>query len=68
MPSLREMLFAVLSGDMLYFHTYKNPGLICDIISDIRSINDEAIKATPRKTGVIVLGGGIARVLSRGCP
>ena len=54
----QEMLFALLLGDMLYFHTYKNPGLICDIISDIRRMNDEAIKATPRRTGLIILGGG----------
>lgn len=46
-------------GDMLYFHTFKNPGLILDIIADIRSMNDEAMKAPPRKTGVIILGGGI---------
>lgn len=46
-------------GDMLYFHTYKNPGLVCDIVADIRLMNDEALKASPQKTGVIILGGGI---------
>ena len=45
-------------GDMLYFHTFKNPGLVLDIIADIRSMNDEAMKAPPRKTGVVILGGG----------
>lgn len=45
-------------GDMLYFHSYKSPGLVIDVVGDIRAINDEAIKASPRKTGVIVLGGG----------
>ena len=45
-------------GDMLYFHTFKNPGLVLDIIADIRAMNDEAMKAPPRKTGVIILGGG----------
>ncbi len=45
-------------GDMLYFHTFKNPGLILDIVADIRAMNDEAMKAPPRKTGVIILGGG----------
>lgn len=45
-------------GDMLYFHSYKNPGLIIDIVADIRGMNDEAIKASPRKTGIIILGGG----------
>lgn len=46
---------------MLYFHSYKNPGLLCDIIGDIRRINDEALKAYPRKTGIILLGGGIPK-------
>ncbi|PVU84676.1 hypothetical protein BB559_007151 [Furculomyces boomerangus] len=43
-------------GDMLYFHSYKNPGLIIDIVSDIRSVNNEAVFAS--KTGMIILGGG----------
>lgn len=43
---------------MLFFHTYKSPGLVCDIIEDIRLMNDQAMKAAPRKTGVIILGGG----------
>lgn len=46
-------------GDMLYFHSYKRPGLVLDLVSDIRAVNDEAIKA--RKTGVIVLGGGLVK-------
>ena len=45
-------------GDMLYFHTYKNPGLVLDLVADIRAMNDEAIKAAPRKTGMLILGGG----------
>ena len=48
-------------GDMLFFHTYKNPGLVLDIVADIRAINDEALKAAPRKTGMIILGGGAQR-------
>ena len=48
-------------GDMLFFHTYKNPGLALDIVADIRAINDEALKAAPRKTGMIILGGGVHR-------
>lgn len=35
-------------------HTYCR----CDIIEDIRRINDLAMKAAPSKTGIIVLGGG----------
>ena len=34
---------------------YNRPGLIVDLVSDIRGVNDQAVKA--RKTGVIVLGG-----------
>lgn len=45
-------------GDMIYFHTYKRPGLVLDLVADIRAMNDEAIKAAPRKTGMIILGGG----------
>lgn len=46
-------------GDMLYFHSYNRPGFIVDLVSDIRAVNDEAAKA--RKTGVIVLGGGLVK-------
>ena len=47
-------------GDMLYFHSYKREGLVLDIVADIRAMNDEAISAKPRKTGMLVLGGGDA--------
>mmetsp|Transcript_84563 Transcript_84563/g.149659 ORF Transcript_84563/g.149659 Transcript_84563/m.149659 type:complete len:399 (+) Transcript_84563:41-1237(+) len=46
-------------GDMLYFHSYKRPGLVLDIVSDIRAVNDEAIRA--RKTGVLIMGGGLVK-------
>lgn len=46
-------------GDMIYFHSFKNPGLILDIAYDIRAINSEAVFA--RKTGVIILGGGVVK-------
>lgn len=46
-------------GDMLYFHNYKRPGFVLDLVRDIRGVNDEAIHA--RKTGVIVLGGGLVK-------
>ena len=45
-------------GDMLFFHSYKQPGLVIDIVDDIRKMNDTAMKAAPRKTGIIILGGG----------
>lgn len=44
---------------MIYFHSYKNPGLIVDIAGDIRAVNNEAVFA--KKTGVIILGGGIVK-------
>ncbi|TPX36695.1 hypothetical protein SmJEL517_g01225 [Synchytrium microbalum] len=46
-------------GDMIYFHSYRNPGLVIDIASDIRSINNQAVFA--KKTGVIILGGGVVK-------
>eukprot|EP00238_Polyblepharides_amylifera_P002116 CAMPEP_0196589256 /NCGR_PEP_ID=MMETSP1081-20130531/63114_1 /TAXON_ID=36882 /ORGANISM="Pyramimonas amylifera, Strain CCMP720" /LENGTH=245 /DNA_ID=CAMNT_0041912009 /DNA_START=92 /DNA_END=829 /DNA_ORIENTATION=- len=48
-------------GDMLYFHTFKNPGLVIDLVQDVRRMNDEAVHASPRKTGIIILGGGVAK-------
>lgn len=48
-------------GDMLYFHSYKNPGLKVDIVQDIRRINDIAVRAAPRRTGAIILGGGMPK-------
>ncbi|KAI9915733.1 hypothetical protein PsorP6_007930 [Peronosclerospora sorghi] len=47
-------------GDMIYFHSYRNEGLIIDLASDIRRMNDHAIRA-PGKTGVIILGGGMVK-------
>lgn len=46
-------------GDMLFFHSYKNPGLRLDIIEDIRRINKIAIDAVG--TGMIILGGGVVK-------
>ncbi|CAG8462300.1 2256_t:CDS:2, partial [Paraglomus brasilianum] len=46
-------------GDMIYFHTYKNPGLVVDIVADIRSLNDHAF--TAKKSGMIILGGGVIK-------
>ena len=48
-------------GDMLYFHSYKNPGLVLDIVGDVRAVNDAALRAAPRRTGLIVLGGGLPK-------
>jgi len=46
-------------GDMIYFHNYKSPGFVLDIVEDVRRMNDEAVKE--RKTGVVILGGGMVK-------
>lgn len=47
-------------GDMIYFHSYKEETrLVVDIASDIRRINDIAVKAL--RTGIIILGGGLIK-------
>ncbi|XWS07569.1 hypothetical protein CRYUN_Cryun41cG0000100 [Craigia yunnanensis] len=48
-------------GDMLYFHSFCSPGLIIDVVQDIRAMNSEAVLASPRKTGMIILGGGLPK-------
>ena len=49
-------------GDMLYFHSFKNPGLVVDLVEDIRAMNDEArLVKRPRRTGMLILGGGVAK-------
>jgi len=46
-------------GDMLYFHSYKNPGLKLDVIEDIRLMNNQAVYAA--HSGIIILGGGLVK-------
>lgn len=46
-------------GDMIYFHSYKNPGFVLDIAEDIRRVNDAAVKS--HATGMIILGGGLVK-------
>ncbi|XP_016425468.1 deoxyhypusine synthase [Sinocyclocheilus rhinocerous] len=46
-------------GDMIYFHSYKNPGLVLDIVEDIRRLNSKAVFA--ETTGMIILGGGLVK-------
>ncbi|XP_064396381.1 deoxyhypusine synthase-like [Halichondria panicea] len=46
-------------GDMIYMHSYRNPGLIVDIAQDIRGINSQAVRAA--HTGMIILGGGVIK-------
>ena len=46
-------------GDMLFFHSFKNPGLVLDIIQDLRRINSIAMKSC--NTGMIIVGGGLIK-------
>jgi len=46
-------------GDNLFFHSYRNPGLVIDVVQDIKSINSLAV--TCKRSGMIILGGGIAK-------
>lgn len=46
-------------GDMIYFHSFKNPGLVLDIVEDIRKLNSQAVFA--KRTGMIILGGGLIK-------
>eukprot|EP01111_Echinosteliopsis_oligospora_P006768 TRINITY_DN2110_c1_g1_i2.p1 TRINITY_DN2110_c1_g1~~TRINITY_DN2110_c1_g1_i2.p1 ORF type:complete len:418 (+),score=106.78 TRINITY_DN2110_c1_g1_i2:102-1355(+) len=46
-------------GDMIFFHSYKNPGLVLDIAGDIRKMNCQAIYA--KKSGMILIGGGVSK-------
>ena len=46
-------------GDMIYFHSFRSPGLVVDIVGDIRALNELARKS--KKAGMIVLGGGVCK-------
>jgi len=46
-------------GDMIYLHSYQNPGLIIDVAQDVRTIIKKAVWA--KKTGMIILGGGFIK-------
>jgi deoxyhypusine synthase len=46
-------------GDMIFFHSFRNPGLRLDLVEDIRGVNSQALHA--KKTGMIILGGGIVK-------
>jgi deoxyhypusine synthase len=46
-------------GDMMYFHSYKRPSFYCDIVQDIKKINDIAVRAD--NTGMVILGGGLVK-------
>lgn len=44
---------------MIYFHSFRSPGLILDIVGDIRALNELARKS--KKAGMIILGGGVCK-------
>lgn len=46
-------------GDMMYFHSINTPGLVVDILSDLRLLNTLAMDAP--KTGMVILGGGLVK-------
>eukprot|EP00469_Lotharella_globosa_P008337 CAMPEP_0167781766 /NCGR_PEP_ID=MMETSP0111_2-20121227/6119_1 /TAXON_ID=91324 /ORGANISM="Lotharella globosa, Strain CCCM811" /LENGTH=425 /DNA_ID=CAMNT_0007672473 /DNA_START=12 /DNA_END=1289 /DNA_ORIENTATION=+ len=46
-------------GDVVFFNSYKNPGLVIDTAKDIRMINEMAMNA--HKTGMLILGGGVVK-------
>jgi len=46
-------------GDMIYFHSFRSPGLVIDIVDDLRAINSIAMDADT--TGMVILGGGIVK-------
>ncbi|KAK6631476.1 hypothetical protein RUM44_006003 [Polyplax serrata] len=46
-------------GDMMFFHSYRNPGLVVDILSDLKRINSMALKA--KNTGMLILGSGVVK-------
>lgn len=46
-------------GDMLFFHSYRHPGLLVDILGDLRLINQLAMRSV--NTGMVILGGGLIK-------
>ncbi|XP_037037377.1 probable deoxyhypusine synthase [Bradysia coprophila] len=46
-------------GDIMYFHSYKSPGFVVDIISDLKRLNSMAQKAI--NSGMVIVGGGLIK-------
>ncbi|CAH1179536.1 unnamed protein product [Phaedon cochleariae] len=46
-------------GDMMFMHSFRNPGLVVDIVADLRRINLMAMKSV--NTGMIIVGGGLVK-------
>lgn len=46
-------------GDIMFFHSFKSPGLVVDIISDLKRLNSMAQKAV--NSGMLIVGGGLIK-------
>jgi deoxyhypusine synthase len=46
-------------GDMFFFHSYRKPGFVIDIVGDIVKLNKIAILS--KQSGMIIIGGGIIK-------
>eukprot|EP00727_Mastigamoeba_balamuthi_P012452 m51a1_g783 putative deoxyhypusine synthase (368) ;mRNA; f:619632-620932 len=46
-------------GDMIFFHQFRNPGLVVDLVPDIKAINTLAMQS--RATGMVICGGGVVK-------
>lgn len=46
-------------GDMMFFHSFRNPGLVVDIVGDLKRLNMMAIWA--KNTGMVIVGGGLVK-------
>ena len=58
-PVLSPALTDGSLGDMFFFHSYRHPGLVIDILSDLRLVNQLAMNSI--NTGMIILGGGLIK-------
>ncbi|KZP01475.1 Deoxyhypusine synthase [Calocera viscosa TUFC12733] len=46
-------------GDMIFFHSFHHPGLVIDLVSDIRALN--RLSYDCKKAGMVILGGGVCK-------
>ena len=58
-PVLSPALTDGSLGDMFFFHSFRHPGLVIDILSDLRIINQLAMHSI--NTGMIIIGGGLIK-------
>ena len=58
-PVLSPALTDGSLGDMFFFHSFRQPGLVIDILGDLRLINQLSMHSV--NTGMIILGGGLIK-------